>query len=82
MSSQRSRAPRGGARVGPQDIGEEAQLWNETLEKLMKLQQNEAQAKELTNEILEKEASMEDAGTSKVPYSLIRCLLTADRAIY
>jgi SAGA-associated factor 29 len=67
MSSQRSRAPRGGARAGTHETGEETQLWSETQEKLMKLQKNEARAKELRTEIFEKEASMkmqEDAGTS------------------
>lgn len=68
MSSQRSRAPRGGARAGTHETGEEAQLWNDTQEKLVKLEKNEARAKELRKEIFDKEASLkvqEDAGTSK-----------------
>src|ERR1700733_12001567 len=67
MSSQRSRAPRGGARAGTHESGEEAQLWNDTQEKLVKLEMNEARSKELRKEIIEKEASIkakEDAGTS------------------
>jgi len=68
MSSQRSRAPRGGARAGTHETGEEAQLWNDTQEKLVKLEKNEARAKELKKEIFDKEASMkaqEDAGISR-----------------
>ena len=67
MSSQRSRAPRGGARAGPHETGEEAQLWNDTQEKLVKLEKNEARAKELRKEIFDKEAStkmQEEAGIS------------------
>lgn len=70
MSSQRSRAPRGGARAGAHDTGEETQLWNETLEKIVKLEKNEARAKELKKEIFDKEATIkaqEDAGTSTRP---------------
>ena len=75
MSSQRSRAPRGGPRTGTHDTGEETQLWNETQEKLVKLQKNETRAKELRKEIFDKEASMksqEDAGTSTNSIPLIR----------
>jgi hypothetical protein len=85
MSSQRTRAPRGGARAGTHETGEETQLWNETLEKLAKLEKNEARAKELRNEIFDNEANMkrqEDAGTSTKPNSLAGILLTPDRAIY
>jgi SAGA-associated factor 29 len=85
MTSQRSRAPRGVARAGTHETGEETQLWNETLERILKLEKNEARAKELRNEIFDKEASMkmqEDAGTSTKPNSLARILLTSDRAIY
>jgi SAGA-associated factor 29 len=69
MSSQRSRAPRGGARAGTHETGEEAQLWNDTQEKLVKLEKNEARAKELKKEIFDKEASMkilEDSGISRL----------------
>lgn len=72
MSSQRSRAPRGGARAGPHETGEETQLWNETQEKILKLGKNESRAKELGKEIFDKETSMkvqEDAGTSRKPDS-------------
>lgn len=68
MSSQRSRAPRGGARAGTHETGEEAQLWNDMQEKLLKLEKNEARSKELGKEIFDKEASIkaqEDAGISK-----------------
>jgi len=71
MSSQRSRAPRGGARAGAHETGEEAQLWNDMQEKLIKLGKNEIRAKELGKEIQEMEASIkakEIAGTSEQTY--------------
>lgn len=85
MTSQRSRAPRGGARAGPLDTGEEVQLWNETQEKLLKLDRNESRATELRKEIFEKEASMklqEDAGTSRQAHFLATTPLILYRAIH
>lgn len=80
MSSQRSRAPRGGARAGTHETGEETQLWSDMQEKLLKLGKNEARAKELGKEILDMEVSMktkEDAGTSKYQIaSLLAVILT------
>lgn len=75
MSSQRSRAPRGGPRAGTHETGEETQLWTETQEKLVKLQKNETRAKELRKEIFDKETSMklqEDAGISTISKPLTR----------
>jgi hypothetical protein len=83
MSSQRSRAPRGGARAGTHETGEEAQLWNDMQEKLLKLEKNEARSKELGKEIFDKEASIkaqEDAGIRKEAPFLTRLPLTRHRA--
>ena len=68
MSSQRSRAPRGGVRGGPHESGEEAQLWAEIREQLEKIKKHEDRAKDLSTQIFSMETRMktqQDAGMSE-----------------
>lgn len=69
MAQRRSGTSRGGPRGGPHESGEEAQLWAEIKEQLVKLDKLENKAKELTNAIFDKEKSIRtthDVGERKL----------------
>ncbi|KAL3422820.1 saga complex subunit sgf29 [Phlyctema vagabunda] len=62
MSSQRSRAPRGGQRAAGQDT-ETLALWNQIQEDLRKIARLETKAKEVTMQSLDREAEMKAKGS-------------------
>ena len=68
MSSQRSRAPRGGPRGGTHESGEEAQLWADIREQLERIKKHEDRAKDLNTQIFSMETRMKthlDTGISE-----------------
>ncbi|RDL38934.1 uncharacterized protein BP5553_03274 [Venustampulla echinocandica] len=60
MSTQRIRAPRGGARGGMHETGEEVAIWRDCLSDMDKVIQNEKRAEELKQQIFAKEAKIKE----------------------
>jgi SAGA-associated factor 29 len=69
MASQRSRAPRGGARGGAHESGEEAQLWAEIREQLEKIKKHEDRAKDLRAQIFDMETKLKSQQDSEISKS-------------
>lgn len=57
MSSQRSRAPRGGSRPGGHDSGEEAALWARIQDDFQQTAKLEGRAREVGQQIIDMEHS-------------------------
>jgi len=66
MSSQRSRAPRGGQRASGHDTGEEASLWARIQEDTKKIGNFEKRAGEVSQAIIDKESEIKRKGAPSI----------------